>query len=263
MLRCRDQITDPIDAATVTVDGIEAALRTLSTIENVVVSAPAPFTGTTLACGTPGPAIQITFRSPSGNVPLINFVTGVWSAGKEHCRLGLGPLAVVGFSAICCCPFLAEFTGAYGISLVADGTTDYLECSGRGLCNRKTGTCKCFIGYGSSDGGGNKGQRDDCGVRVAYDPAFQFQGAGWESRVRDQFREWQRSGRDDREFRLGSPFGRDNELDHERDRGWHGAFSDGNRGDRDFGFERDWKRREEQWRKREDWLRRNEELNQW
>jgi hypothetical protein len=50
-----------------------------------------------------------------------------------------------------------------GAGLSVLGTKKNLECNGRGLCNRETGDCACFTGYGSSDGNGNAGSRGDCG----------------------------------------------------------------------------------------------------
>jgi hypothetical protein len=35
-----------------------------------------------------------------------------------------------------------------------DGTTEKLECSNRGHCNRKRGTCECFENFFPSDGQG-------------------------------------------------------------------------------------------------------------
>lgn len=46
------------------------------------------------------------------------------------------------------------------------GTREFIECSGRGLCDRVSGVCNCFYGYASSDGLGNRGTRGDCGYRV-------------------------------------------------------------------------------------------------
>lgn len=37
------------------------------------------------------------------------------------------------------------------------------ECSGKGECNRATGLCECWPNWGSSDGYGNIGIRNDCG----------------------------------------------------------------------------------------------------
>lgn len=45
------------------------------------------------------------------------------------------------------------------------GTKEYVECSGRGLCNNATATCECFLGYSSSNGLGLPGTRADCGHR--------------------------------------------------------------------------------------------------
>ena len=43
---------------------------------------------------------------------------------------------------------------------------EYIECSGRGMCQNATGTCQCFAGYGSSDGRGREGTRADCGSQL-------------------------------------------------------------------------------------------------
>ena len=44
--------------------------------------------------------------------------------------------------------------------------TDSRTCSDRGICDHETGKCKCFAGWGSSDGSGNLGPNNDCGSRL-------------------------------------------------------------------------------------------------
>ena len=50
------------------------------------------------------------------------------------------------------------------------GTTEYAECAGRGICDRDHGSCKCFLGFGSSDGLGNAGGLANCGYREPFVP---------------------------------------------------------------------------------------------
>jgi hypothetical protein len=57
-----------------------------------------------------------------------------------------------------------------GAALSVRGTKQGTECSGRGLCNRETGQCACFSGYGSSDGRSGKGSRGDCGFKEPISP---------------------------------------------------------------------------------------------
>lgn len=75
--------------------------------------------------GNPG-SIQefvVTFVNSPGNHPLLKV---------EHVS---GPARVVPGSLVS----------------LRDGTKDELECSGRGLCDEKSGLCKCFPGYGRED----------------------------------------------------------------------------------------------------------------
>lgn len=56
----------------------------------------------------------------------------------------------------------------FSITQLRPGSGRYLECSGKGICNRKTGFCECFPSWGSSDGRGNRGTRGDCGYNLVY-----------------------------------------------------------------------------------------------
>ena len=58
-----------------------------------------------------------------------------------------------------------------------DGTTENAECANRGICNRASGVCACFDGFGSSNGKGRHsiaGTRGDCGyVLPVFMPSAQ------------------------------------------------------------------------------------------
>ena len=58
---------------------------------------------------------------------------------------------------------LQTFVGSIDTRTIQLGTKENVECSNRGVCDRATGQCKCYPGYGSSDGNGSVGLRDDCG----------------------------------------------------------------------------------------------------
>ena len=47
-------------------------------------------------------------------------------------------------------------------------TGDASICSDQGVCDTKSGECKCFAGWGSSDGSGSGtiGGKGDCGYRL-------------------------------------------------------------------------------------------------
>mmetsp|Transcript_16200 Transcript_16200/g.21465 ORF Transcript_16200/g.21465 Transcript_16200/m.21465 type:complete len:1005 (-) Transcript_16200:194-3208(-) len=46
------------------------------------------------------------------------------------------------------------------------GTTEFIECSGRGKCNYDDGICECETGYRSSNGNGGPGAKGECGYRI-------------------------------------------------------------------------------------------------
>lgn len=51
---------------------------------------------------------------------------------------------------------------------VRPGTSGNAECSGRGLCNRDTGVCQCFVGFGASNGNRAAGDVENCGWREPH-----------------------------------------------------------------------------------------------
>jgi hypothetical protein len=63
---------------------------------------------------------------------------------------------------------LAVGTGSviFTVTETRTGSGRYLECSGKGVCNRVTGDCECWPSWGSSDGRGNQGARGDCGYNL-------------------------------------------------------------------------------------------------
>ena len=135
-------------SVTNTASDLESILNALPTIESVSVSytdpeiyvgAPSLQTDSLQVCRDVGQSVEIEFLSPTGNVPEI-FVT------NKH----------------------SDIDGILSISTLQTGTKEFIECSGRGLCSTDTGLCQCFHGYGSSDGQGNVGTRDDCGYIVPY-----------------------------------------------------------------------------------------------
>lgn len=52
----------------------------------------------------------------------------------------------------------------YGLTSIR-GTTEDIECNGRGICDREVGLCNCFSDWGSSDGMGHGGYVGDCGFQ--------------------------------------------------------------------------------------------------
>jgi hypothetical protein len=50
---------------------------------------------------------------------------------------------------------------ATGTDPLLDGDDSLYTCSNHGICNHDTGACKCFSGWGSSDGNGNLGSLKD------------------------------------------------------------------------------------------------------
>ena len=111
---------------------VKVYLEELTSIGTVNVS----FSTGAAACSSSGTWISIGFRSNYGDLPLM-------SAGNS-------------------------LTGGSDIIYVVETTKGSKEnelCSMHGECNFETGLCRCFDGWRSSDGHGNKGTRGDCGAR--------------------------------------------------------------------------------------------------
>jgi len=150
-LRFRDVQTEDIKF-TATEAEVEAALERLPSIGDVAVKFSKKTEANTTAdkaaadvmCTALGDNIcQVTFLTELGNVPQI-----------EGFRNGVSKL------------FIAPFDTVHS----NQGSKENVECSNRGLCDRTTGICNCFPGYGSSDGHGKQGTRGDCGYIHEMDP---------------------------------------------------------------------------------------------
>jgi hypothetical protein len=110
-------------------------LHTLESIPSIGAISIA-MTASTVCLSSQTTYTNITFLSEVGNIPLLQI---------EEDLLG-------------------GRTGRLYVNRIQRGISgDLFECSGHGNCNRKTGECQCWEGYGPSDGLGNAGKRADCG----------------------------------------------------------------------------------------------------
>jgi hypothetical protein len=116
------------------VNSVKYELEQLTTVGTVGV---AFGSSSAVACSNSGVAITITFRDNSGDLPLM-------TADKTNLAFSGG-------------------TTALTVAQTTAGTKEFLECSGRGSCDRAKGRCKCFDGMQSSNGAGKRGLRADCG----------------------------------------------------------------------------------------------------
>lgn len=140
ILKFRDAATRQLAFST-TSSVLEAALNSLPTISGVRVSFSTNTVAVTSnpACTAAGTTvIRIEFLNDFGDLPPIRWVLD-------------GALTMT-----------INVDGAGGS---VRGSKENAECAGRGLCNYKSGVCKCAFGFTSSDGNGNEGSRGDCGYK--------------------------------------------------------------------------------------------------
>lgn len=130
-LSFRGQVSRKIYANASQVE-VKNILENVPTIGEVLVSTP----GDDLCIASQRTFSNITFISQIGNVPLLQVYENN----------------------------LGGRTGSITINrLQASSARDLQECSGHGACDLGSGLCKCWDGYGTSDGRGNVGTRGDCG----------------------------------------------------------------------------------------------------
>jgi hypothetical protein len=118
--------------ATASAAQIKANLQAISTVGIVSVETFNPSSPDQM-CTTTGNTMMITFKTQHGDLP---------------------PLQAT-----------ASAIDSFSVNEYVKGTKEMLECSGRGNCDRITGVCNCFQGYGSSDGMSNQGVVGDCGYQ--------------------------------------------------------------------------------------------------
>ncbi|GMH97410.1 hypothetical protein TrVE_jg7680 [Triparma verrucosa] len=89
---------------------------------------------TTPVCSAGGTKFFVEFLRPTGNVPL------------------MVPTS--------------ENLEEVSVAVAREGSKEWIECSGRGICDHETGLCTCSVGFMASDGQGNSGTFQDCGYKT-------------------------------------------------------------------------------------------------
>jgi hypothetical protein len=129
-------------AASATPAQLETALESLSTVDGVLVTC----ADTAAVCSIAANTCLIEFEVPLGDLPAMTVA-------------GTGTHSVL--------------VQSDGIGSTVNGTTEWDECSNRGICDFSTGTCACFTQHGSSDGTNSPGTRGDCGYVEPFVPIQQ------------------------------------------------------------------------------------------
>jgi hypothetical protein len=160
---------------------LEAALEALDTIGNIAVSYGTG--GAVAACSaSPGTAITFSFQTEHGDVPPLQVAMDEGSVGLDGTYAAGGgwgdtTLEFTGGnpandyrSALTYIKTPSAGYAATGVRSLESrkGTSGNEECSGRGRCDRDAGVCKCYPGFGPSDGQRGPGSVEDCGWREPF-----------------------------------------------------------------------------------------------
>ncbi|KAH9091667.1 hypothetical protein Ae201684P_011211 [Aphanomyces euteiches] len=137
------QTSAPISNAATSTD-IQNALNVITTGVKVTLD------GGSTACSLAGVSARVTFTQYFGSVQAFAVTSG--SSLTVTVQNG-GTAAAFGSTAATVAAFKQT-----------------IECSGRGICDRKTGQCSCGLYYTTSDGLGNIGTNADCGYRNTTKP---------------------------------------------------------------------------------------------
>jgi hypothetical protein len=149
VLTFRGAKTRPISALA-SAEEVRAALVALETIRDVRIDS-----GPAACAPVPGNRIRFFFLSEHGDVPPLRVVAEEGWIDTEL-RFSAGTVTYLKKA-----PF--GFSVPIEAAEVIKGTTREAECSGRGLCNRETGRCQCFEGFGADKWG-----RESCAGRLSW-----------------------------------------------------------------------------------------------
>jgi hypothetical protein len=162
-LRFREAVTAPILWQASAAD-LEQALEALPTVGDLsIVYSNTPALDEACPSDNSENKITFVFSANNGDLPAITVEEDDGFTQGTDLRFQLETGA-------------GAFSATYEAREVVKGTTEDVECSGRGICDHSSGVCKCFPGFGDSDGSGGKGGRGDCGFREP----FPFGKPGWQ-----------------------------------------------------------------------------------